>query len=134
EGARPRRPAARPGASVTYLAFHALFILPPLLLLAAGQRGRLERVHPRAGHYLAAVAAIALVYTTPRDNHLVWRGVWSYGADRVVGTLGYVPVEEYLFFVLQPLLVGLWLYALLPAPPAPAGRVARWVGALAYAL
>ena len=33
--------------------------------------------------------------------------------DRVVGTIGYVPIEEYLFFVLQCILTGLWLYWLL---------------------
>jgi lycopene cyclase domain-containing protein len=118
---------------VSYLAFHAVFILPPLVLLAWTQRRRLQRIHPRAVLFLLAMAAIALVYTTPWDNYLVWRGVWSYGADRVVGTLGYVPVEEYLFFLLQPLLTGLWLYRLLPFPPAPAGRHARRGGALVYA-
>jgi len=53
---------------------------------------------------------MALVYTTPWDNYLIWRDVWHYGTGRVVGTIGYVPVEEYLFFLLQPILTGLWLY------------------------
>ena len=34
--------------------------------------------------------------------------VWWYGVDRVIGTIGYVPIEEYLFFALQTLLTGLW--------------------------
>jgi len=38
---------------------------------------------------------------------------------RVVGTIGYVPVEEYLFFLLQPILTGLWLYWLLPRTSEP---------------
>jgi lycopene cyclase domain-containing protein len=113
---------------MTYLGFHALFLLPPLLALAWLGRGRMAAIHPRAGAYLAAVGAIALVYTTPWDNYLVWRGVWSYGADRVIGTIGYVPVEE-----LQPLLAGLWLYRLLPAPPAPARASVRLAGAAVYA-
>jgi lycopene beta-cyclase len=51
--------------------------------------------------------------------------------------IGYVPVEEYLFFLLQPLLTGLWLYLVLadagrravPDPPAAARCV---IGALVY--
>ena len=118
---------------MSYLAFHAVFILPPLLLLGWTERNRLQRIHPRAGLFLLVMAAVALIYTTPWDNYLVRIGVWSYGADRVVGTIGYVPIEEYLFFVLQPVLTGLWLYRLLPSPPAPVERAARWGGALVYA-
>jgi lycopene beta-cyclase len=58
--------------------------------------------------------------------------VWWYGTDRVLGTIGYVPVEEYLFFVLQPLLTGAWTYLLLmPAAGAPRRartRRRRWLG------
>jgi lycopene beta-cyclase len=98
---------------MTYLAFHAVFILPPLLLLPWAVWRATERFGPRALWTLPAVAVIAMVYTTPWDNYLVYRGVWWYGADRVIGTIGYVPVEEYLFFVLQPLLAGAWLYHIL---------------------
>lgn len=118
---------------MSYLAFLAIFIVPPLLVLAWTQRRRLSSIHPRARWFLAAMSLIALVYTTPWDNYLVWRGVWMYGDDRVMGTIGYVPVEEYLFFVLQPLLTGLWLCSRLPVPPRPAGNASRWTGALVYA-
>ncbi len=49
------------------------------------------------------------------------RGV-HYAPDRVIATLGPVPVEELLFIVLQTALVGLWTGRLrgLPAPDAPA--------------
>jgi len=99
---------------MTYLTFHLLFILPPILLLAAA-------VRPRRNDALliAALCAIALVYTTPWDNYLVYRNVWDYGPDRVLGTIGYVPVEEYLFFVLQPILTGLVYIALADRLPAP---------------
>lgn len=118
---------------MTYLAFHGIFLLPPLVVLWWVQRGYLHRVHPRAGLFLGVMAVVALLYTTPWDNYLVWRGVWRYGPDRVLGTIGYVPVEEYLFFLLQPLLAGLWLYRLLPSPPARVGPLARWGGAAIYA-
>lgn len=102
---------------MTYLQFHLLFIVPPLLLLARGAGPRLRRVGAGARRGLLLMPLVALVYTTPWDNYLVHRGVWSYGADRVIGTVGLVPLEEYLFFLLQPLLTGLWLYRFLDAPP-----------------
>jgi lycopene beta-cyclase len=104
---------------MTYLGFHAVFILPPLLLLMLLNRGAVQRLGRRALWTVPAVALIAVIYTTPWDNYLVYRGVWWYGADRVVGTIGYVPVEEYLFFILQPLLTGAWTYLVLQRPRVP---------------
>lgn len=107
---------------MSYLQFHLVFILPPILLLWLRNRGKAS-LSP-----LALTAAIALIYTTPWDNYLVWRGVWQYGPERVLGTIGYVPIEEYLFFALQPFLTGLWLFEQLrrseplPAPVSPAFR------------
>jgi lycopene beta-cyclase len=98
---------------MSYLTFHLLFIVPPLAVLLLAVPAARRRFGNRALWTLPAVAAIALVYTTPWDNYLVYRGVWFYGADRVLGTIGYVPVEEYMFFLLQPLLTGAWMYALL---------------------
>jgi lycopene cyclase domain-containing protein len=98
---------------VTYFAFHLLFILPPIAALALWLRPRWSRLPSRSARSLPLMALIALVYTTPWDNHLVKSGVWNYGPDRVIGTIGYVPIEEYLFFLLQPFLTGLWLYVLL---------------------
>ena len=99
---------------MTYLQFHLVFTLPPLLLLAfltyrAARQGRV----PQAGLIALGVhVLLALVYTTPWDNLLVARGVWGYGENRVLFTLGWVPFEEYLFFVLQTLLTGLWVLLL----------------------
>lgn len=104
---------------MTYLQFHLVFILPPLLVL-----GGLVYRRPPA-HYawrglwraLGLTTLIAFVYTTPWDNFLVANQIWWYGPERVLAVWGYVPVEEYLFFILQPLLTGLWLYVLLRQPP-----------------
>jgi lycopene beta-cyclase len=119
---------------VSYLQFHLVFILPPLLLLAVTVRGPLRASGKRLTP-LALIAVIAFVYTTPWDNYLVWRGVWGYGTDRVIGTIGYVPVEEYAFFLLQPLLTGLWTYHLLPRAGElrPADPRVRWLGGALYA-
>jgi lycopene cyclase domain-containing protein len=98
---------------MTYLQFHAQFLLPPLLVLALAVWHRRRVLPARALWAVPSLIVIAMAYTTPWDNYLVYRGVWSYGADRVVGTIGWVPVEEYLFFALQPLGVGLLLVHLL---------------------
>ena len=41
-------------------------------------------------------------------NHFVQ--VWGYGPSRVCATVGYVPVEEYAFFVIQPILLCFALF------------------------
>ena len=89
---------------MTYLEFHLAFTLPPLLALALLQGRTTERWWP-----LALLVGIAFVYTTPWDNYLVAREVWSYPPGRVLATVGWVPVEEYAFFVIQTLIAGLWL-------------------------
>ena len=125
---------------MTYLQFHLLFILPPLAVLAPAAWRAVPLLGGRARWAFTAVPPIALLYTTPWDNYLVWRGVWFYGADRVVGTIGYVPVEEYLFFLLQPLLAAAVTYVLLArqlrretvaAPTTRAMRV-RLLGAVPW--
>jgi lycopene beta-cyclase len=98
---------------MTYLQFHLIFMLPALLAAAWLARGSVSVLGTRARWSIPALMAIAFAYTTPWDNYLVAREVWGYGQDRVIGTIGYVPVEEYMFFLLQPLLTGLVLYALL---------------------
>jgi len=108
---------------MTYLQFHLLFLVPPLAL--AGWFAWKARRHLgiRASWAIFAVPPIALAYTTPWDNYLVWRGIWWYGPDRVVATIGYVPVEEYMFFVLHPLLAGSLLYTLLARALAHNGQL-----------
>jgi lycopene cyclase domain-containing protein len=106
---------------MTYLSFLAVFLVLPLLAFAAlalrDLRGRRLRLASRAVRpaiiALLVHVVLAVVYTTPWDNYLVATRVWWYDPARVLGlTLGWVPLEEYLFFVLQPLLAGLVLFAL----------------------
>jgi lycopene cyclase domain-containing protein len=122
---------------MTYLQFHLIFILPPLLALVLTSGKVLRRIGPRAVPALIGVVLLALVYTTPWDSELIRRGVWGYGPERVLGTIGLIPVEEYLFFILQPLLTGLWFYRMIPprAEDAPAAAPAmRWGPAVGYAM
>ncbi|MEZ4703383.1 MAG: lycopene cyclase domain-containing protein [Rhodothermales bacterium] len=100
---------------MTYLQFHLVFILPPLAVLL----GMALRRGLPAGAWKALLwtTLIALIYTTPWDNYLVYASVWVYGPERVLGTIGYVPLEEYLFFLLQPLLTGLFYLLFFAATP-----------------
>ena len=122
---------------MTYFQFHLVFLLPPLFLLWWYGRKHAFLSSAKAIWSLVVITIIAFVYTTPWDNFLVLNGVWGYGEGRVLGTLGYVPVEEYIFFILQPLLTGLWLYRFLPVNPQPAqvsryAGTAHWMGTLVY--
>lgn len=97
---------------LTYFGFHAVFLLPALAVLAVGlshSRRRLDATHWVG---TALITVVALLYTTPWDNHLISRGVWGYGDGVVALRVWLVPVEELLFMLLQPLVVALWLYAL----------------------
>jgi len=112
--------------TLPYLGFHLLFVLPPIALLAAAV-GRLPRASV-AG--VALLAGIALVYTTPWDNYLILRGVWSYPSEALALRFGLTPLGEYLFFVLQSVLTGLWFHRLVGAD---AGAVVADVGTVALA-
>ena len=103
---------------MTYLLFLIIFLIIPLLILMLvtwqdWRRGR--SLPPALRNWPPAVAltahvVVAVLYTTPWDNYLVANRVWWYDPALVTGWLiGWVPIEEYGFFVLQSLLTGLWL-------------------------
>jgi lycopene cyclase domain-containing protein len=124
---------------MTYLAFHFVFILPAIVLLWATLPRPLAQVGGwRARAAIPLLSAIAFTYTTPWDNYLVAREVWWYGPERVVATIGHVPVEEYAFFVLQPILTGLFLYHVLsrtdlPRQVVPESSVPAFLGTAFWA-
>ena len=107
---------------MTYLEFHLFFTLPLVAVLglvswlearrARPLGGSLGRRTPFAFWALILHVVIAFTYTTPWDNYLVAQQVWGYGESRVLATVGYVPVEEYLFFILQTIITGLFLFLL----------------------
>lgn len=123
---------------MSYVSFHLIFLVPPILLmLVLYRRPKHTENDLRVDLALPIVCLLALTYTTPWDNYLVAQNVWWYGTNRVVGTLGYVPIEEYVFFVLQPLLTGLLLYQFLhrfPPSPAKHSSKASWVGATLFGI
>jgi lycopene cyclase domain-containing protein len=90
---------------VTYAGFLALFVVVPLAATLWCVGGALRR-----GGWRPMLALLVIVYvaTTPWDNAAVARGLWDFDPARVAGvTLGWLPIEEYLFFGLQALLTGI---------------------------
>ena len=108
--------------TMTYFGFLGIFLLIPiglLIILILWDRMR-DREIPAALHAWPPAAAIflhvviAVLYTMIWDNYLVATRVWWYDPTLVTGvTIAYVPIEEYTFFILQPILAGLWLLFLL---------------------
>lgn len=96
---------------LTYLEFHLIFVIPPIIILGTLTYYR-DRVwsgsRPFSG--LAVLLFLALVYTTPWDNLLIAEGVWWYPDGTTLVHFWEAPLGEYLFFLLQPILVALWLF------------------------
>jgi lycopene cyclase domain-containing protein len=103
---------------MTYFGFLARFVVLPMLILRLLIRRDETRDKPMpdaltnwpAIAVIGTHSALALTYTTIWDNYLVASNIWSYDPKLVTGVrLGWVPIEEYTFFVLQPLMTGsLW--------------------------
>ncbi len=102
------------GVWLTYLGFHAVFVLPPIVILGwLAHREGVSWGHPALSG-LGIIIGLAVVYTTPWTNMMIPEGVWWYGDGAVLATIWHTPLEEYLFFILQPLLTGFWLMLVLP--------------------
>ncbi|MCB0044006.1 MAG: lycopene cyclase domain-containing protein [Caldilineaceae bacterium] len=105
---------------MTYFAFLARFLGIPLIILAilTWRDARQGRRLPAPlytwppGFVILAHVIVAVLYTTPWDNYLVATRVWWYDPALVNGlVIGWVPIEEYTFFVLQTIMTGLiWLF------------------------
>ncbi len=98
---------------MSYLKFLIIFICLPLLVSICAKK-LLFKVNKTEYLPIALMAFVAFVYTTPWDNYLIMRGVWTYPTGGVVGVLGYVPIEEYFFMVLQATLAGVLWTSLVP--------------------
>ena len=87
-----------------YSKFLLVFVAPVVIVSAILA---LPRMNKREWFAVITLPILAVVWTTPWDNYLVASGVWRYDPKKVWNViLGYVPLEEYLFFVLQSLAVA----------------------------
>jgi lycopene cyclase domain-containing protein len=105
---------------MTYFGFLLRFLLLPIFVLFVFTwwDNRVKRPAPgfdskKVPLIIGVNILLALTYTTPWDNYLVATGVWTYNPELVTGlVLGYVPLEEYTFFIVETLLAGLWWWFL----------------------
>jgi lycopene cyclase domain-containing protein len=114
---------------MTYFSFLLRFLVIPILIflvITYWDHKKNRQIHGfRNGRFVWTAIGIhillAVAYTTPWDNYLVATGVWYYNPELVTGlVIGYVPIEEYTFFVLETILSGLWWWFLARRiPPAP---------------
>jgi lycopene cyclase domain-containing protein len=129
---------------MTYFSFLLLFLVVPIGLLLIltvrdRQRGKITLGFLDGRSVWVAIGLhvlLAIVYTTPWDNYLVATRVWYYNPDLISGVvLGWVPLEEYIFFVLETVLVGLW-WLLLVRRVKPSGefRPRRKIGIVSTAI
>ncbi|MCU0512105.1 MAG: lycopene cyclase domain-containing protein [Anaerolineae bacterium] len=120
---------------MTYFTFLAIFLGIPMALLSfiTIRDYRRGKWVPAALHawrpwvVILALCLVALIYTTPWDNYLVATGVWWYDPALVTGiVIGWVPIEEYTFFIVLPIFTGLFALLLmryLPINPVKADSV-----------
>lgn len=90
---------------LTYMQVHFYYTLPPTIILYLLTRpliGNFDKIK------FILLCALALIYTTPWDNYIIYHKAWWYRKDAVIGTIGYVPIEEYLFFIIQTFFTAMW--------------------------
>lgn len=94
---------------MTYARFLGLFVVLPILFLLWRYR---RTFTARSLAPMGLLLVVVYAATSPWDNLAVKWGLWGFDENRIWGIkLGYLPLEEYLFFGLQTLLVGLWARA-----------------------
>jgi lycopene cyclase domain-containing protein len=95
---------------MTYLRFHLIFNVPVLIILLA-----LSWSLPWSTDELTAFGLVLLavmLFTTPWDNLAAKWGIWGFPREKYSLRLGYLPIEEYAFFLLQSANVMLAVRAL----------------------
>lgn len=100
----------RSAVPTTYLTFHLVFTIPVLLLLWYLTPRYADTRRRRGAAGLTILVAIAFAYTTPWGSYMIRRGAWGYGEGVVAARLLSIPAGEYLFFAIQTLTVGFYLY------------------------
>ncbi|MDX2226077.1 MAG: lycopene cyclase domain-containing protein [Verrucomicrobiae bacterium] len=83
---------------LTYLQFHLWFNLPLTLLLLFLAWKKIRSAHLL---WAGAVLLIVFAFTSPWDNYAVFRNIWNFPEGRYSFRIGYLPLEEYLFFVFE---------------------------------
>ncbi len=100
---------------MTYAQFLLIFIILPIIpLYSFFKKNNKDPIYFKIMLFLSFMA---LSYTTPWDNYLVKTNVWNYIPERVLGKIGYVPIEEYCFFILQTIFAILFSFFCIKKTP-----------------
>lgn len=90
---------------LTYIDVHSIYTLPVIIVLALITWPFLSRFEL---FKITFICTMAFVYTTPWDNYIIFHDAWKYKPENVLAIIGYVPVEEYMFFIIQTIITSLW--------------------------
>ncbi|ORY28280.1 Squalene/phytoene synthase-domain-containing protein [Naematelia encephala] len=85
-----------------YIQIHLYFLLPPIVLLGFLYRPLFGR---RDVLKILWLSFMATIYTTPWDNFILSQMGWTYPPGSIIGRIWLIPIEEHLFFILQPILL-----------------------------
>lgn len=91
---------------LAYIDIHLIYTLPVIAVLALITWPFLSRFEL---FKITFVSSMALIYTTPWDNFIIFHNAWMYKPEKILAVVGYVPVEEYMFFVIQTVMTSLWV-------------------------
>lgn len=86
---------------LTYMEVHLYYTLPVLAILFF-----LLRPFHSSQDQLKYVflSAVAFMTASPWDNYIVYHRAWWYCPNCVTAVIGYVPLEEYMFFIVMSLM------------------------------
>lgn len=98
---------------MTYLQFHLVFTIPLFFFVLFLNRKNSFALSQRSLAGMGTLVLLALSYTTPWDSYLIQQKIWSYAPENVIGTLYFIPFEEYFFFIIQTVISCLTLAYLL---------------------
>ena len=84
-----------------YLEFVFTFLLIPIVGLFFFKKKRTQTT--TLGLIIHLI--IAVLYTVPWDNYLIKNGIWYYDEKLITGTIFLIPIGEYLFIFLTPLVL-----------------------------
>jgi 15-cis-phytoene synthase/lycopene beta-cyclase len=90
---------------LTYIDVHLIYTLPVIATLSLITWPFVSRLEL---FKIIFVCAMAFIYTTPWDNYIIFHNAWMYKPENILSVIGYVPVEEYMFFVIQTVMTSLW--------------------------
>lgn len=124
---------------LTYIDVHFIYTLPVVAVLALITWPFISRLEL---FKIGFVCTMAFVYTTPWDNYIIFHDAWMYKPKNILAVIGYVPVEEYMFFVIQTLMTSLWALICTRWSPAcfnfnfnkTSYTLIRWIPILALAM